>query len=222
MTHINIVPKTHLYSYITLLSVAKKVLSPLSVLWMENNYHKKNTEIEEELLLIYRAQKNPREFSIIYESYYEPIFRYINKKIEDYETTADITSQVFIKCLDNLHKFEYKGVPFSAWIYRIASNEVNQHFRKNKNNIRTVCIKSEHIDILLEEMEECDYEDKLEGMKTALSALKHNELQLIELRFFEGRAFKEIGYILGMNTNNAKIKTYRVIEKMKRLIFTKK
>ena len=89
---------------------------------------------EEEKLLIERAQKDPRFFAPLYERYHDAIFRYVYRRVDEEEQAYDITSSVFVKALQALHKYEYRGLPFSAWLFRIAKSELYQSFRDQKRN----------------------------------------------------------------------------------------
>ncbi len=161
------------------------------------------------------TKKNPEDFRPIYEHYYPAIFRFINRRTSDEHITADICSQVFLKALSNIGKYEDRGFPFSSWLYRIASNEVNMYYRNLKKK-RTVSLDYSGIDLIFEELEQSDIKDKLEKLKRVLQSLPQNAVQLIELRFFEKRPFKEIGEILGITENNAKVKTYRLLDSLKK------
>ena len=181
-------------------------------------YHKSKDEIKLELAQIMKAQNDPREFASIYNRYYDEIFVYISRRIEDHDMVADITSKTFANCLSSLHKFKYMGVPFSAWLYKIAINEVRQFFRHRKNFPRMVCITdADFTDISQETVEESKYEDAYELVPKLLSQLNENELQCIELRFFEKKSFKEIGFMLGLTEVNAKVRTYRILKKLKNI-----
>ena len=197
---------------------------PGLVLWhwltaiVSSVYHKTKTEIKQELWQIKRAQDDPREFAPIYNKYYNEIFIYISRRIEDHDMVADLTSRTFTNCLSGLHKFRYMGVPFSAWLYKIAINEVRQFFRQRKNYPRTVCITETDIaQISNETIEESNYEQAYEMVPKLLSQLNENELQCIELRFFEKKSFKEIGFALGLTEVNAKVRTYRILKKLKKI-----
>ncbi|MCC6837854.1 MAG: sigma-70 family RNA polymerase sigma factor, partial [Bacteroidia bacterium] len=80
-------------------------------------YHKNETELAGEQLLIKAAQADPACFDVLYNQYYRSVFVFIYKRTDDEELTADITSQVFLKALINIRKFQFRGVPFSAWLY---------------------------------------------------------------------------------------------------------
>jgi RNA polymerase sigma-70 factor (ECF subfamily) len=174
-----------------------------------------NKEVRPEMDLINLAKKDSNHFTPIYNNYHEQIFRFVYKRTLNKDQAADITSQVFLKALINLKNYEFRGFPFSSWLYRIALNEVNQYYRKNKNK-RIVNIDEENIKDVIEESGETFNEEKREKLLVVLSHLDQNKTSLIEMRFFEKRSFKEIGEILQITENNAKVRTYRVIEEMKK------
>ena len=169
---------------------------------------------------IQAAQKNAALFRPLYTRYYEGIFRFIYRRTADESLSADICSQVFLKAMQKLNSYTFKGVPFSAWLYRIASNEVTQHFRNTQKN-RTVSINDSHIEQMTDEMYTEDQAVLQQAMIEALDELKETDLALIELRFFEKRPFKEIADILAITESNAKVKTYRILEKLKKIIAKK-
>lgn len=165
--------------------------------------------------IVQKAKENPQFFAPIYEKYYEAIFIYIHRRIDDEELTADMTAQVFYKCLKSLEKYDFQGVPFSAWLFRIAINEINQFFKQQKSRERSVSLKDKHINILFEELQHHDVKDKHDIVTKLLEQLDATEVQFVELRFFEGRSFKEMGFLLGLTEVNAKVKTYRILAKLK-------
>lgn len=170
-----------------------------------------------ELEFIQKAKENKQFFGFLYEKYYEQIFVFIFKKLQDEDITGEVCSLTFLKAMSNLEKYEDRGFPFSSWLYRIASNEVNQYFRKNKKNI-TVEV-NEHS--LTEIVEELDIENKEEQIALVLKAIEELPLeksQLIELRYFEELSFKEIASIFAITEANAKMRIYRIIETIKKSI----
>jgi len=180
-------------------------------------YHHTEDKLLKELKWIMYAQKDPRGFEPLYSKYYEQILRYIYQRIDDKDTAYDITSQVFLKALNNIHKYEYRGVPFASWLYRIAKSELYQSFRDKKAR-RTVNVDTTHLANVMEEIEEPvggEIERKI--LLQLIGQLKEDEVQMVEMRFFEKRSFKEIGEILEITENNAKVKSHRIVQKMKKL-----
>ncbi len=179
-------------------------------------YHHTEDKLLMELKWIKYAQENPRGFEPLYNKYYEQILRYIYQRIDDKETAYDIASQVFLKALNNIHKYEYRGVPFASWLYRIAKSELYQSFRDKKAR-RTVNVDTSNLSEMIDEIEEDTSEDTRKVLIQMIKKLKEDEVQMVELRFFEKRSFKEIGEILDITENNAKVKSHRVINKMKKI-----
>jgi RNA polymerase sigma-70 factor (ECF subfamily) len=180
-------------------------------------YHHSEDRLKEELKWVQFAKEDPRGFEPLYNKYYEQIFRYIYQRMDDKETAHDVTSQVFLKALNNIQKYEYRGVPFASWLYRIAKSELYQSFRDKKAR-RTVNVESMHIFEMIEEWEEDTTDENRKLLLQIISELNEDEVQLVELRFFEKRSFKEIGDILEITENNAKVKAHRVVKKMRKII----
>jgi RNA polymerase sigma-70 factor (ECF subfamily) len=172
--------------------------------------------MEEEWLEVQAAQQNPAKFRVLYQRYYEPIFRFVFKRTIDEVLAADLTSQVFLKAMQKIDKYVFKGVPFSAWLFRIASNEIAQHFRK-QNKSRVVALEERTAHDLEDEYEDkADLDININLLKSVIQDLKPEEVELLELRFFEKRPFKEVADILDITENNAKVKIYRLLQKMKK------
>ncbi|PBQ34653.1 heat-shock protein [Sphingobacteriaceae bacterium] len=179
-------------------------------------YHQNKEQIEQEQVLIAAAKKNSSRFAGLYKKYYEQIFLFILKRVESEDTAADVTSQVFLKALTNLSKYKDMGFPFSSWLFRIARNEIYDMYRDKKIDL-VVSIEKKGVGEMIAEMGTEDKEDHSK-LYLALGHLDESEMELIELRFFEKRHFKEIGEILEITENNAKVRTYRVLDKLKKLL----
>jgi len=183
-----------------------------------SQYHVSVESMEQELQVIEASKKDSAAFRPLYEKYHEAIFRYIYQRSDDKEAAFDITQQVFLNALINLSRYTFKGVPFSSWLYRIAKSEVYKAIEKNKVQ-RTLNIDVDGLKELLQEVEADEsLIQKEKSLSVCMSQLAESDMQLIEMRFFESRAFKEIGDILELTENNAKVKVYRILEKLKKCI----
>jgi RNA polymerase sigma-70 factor (ECF subfamily) len=184
-----------------------------------SQYHISQETIQDELLIIEAAKKNASAFKPLYEKYFETIYRYVFRRVDNRDDARDITQQVFINALSNISKYEYRGVPFTSWLYRIAYNEVVKAVRKNETT-RTVSIEADSLGVLLKETmeEEPGMEAREKGLSVCLSGLKEEELKLVELRYFEDRPFKEVSEIIQVTENNAKVKMHRILQKLKACI----
>jgi RNA polymerase sigma-70 factor, ECF subfamily len=185
-----------------------------------STYHISREVMLEEAELVRISKKDPARFAPLYERYHEPIFRFIYQRMDDKDQAFDLTAQVFLKALNNLHHYEDKGLPFASWLYRIARNEVYQLFKERKA-IRTVNLDTVQIAEMASEMNEQSSEEHYQLLLQAIKDLPEDDLQLIEMRFFESKPFREIGEILAITENNAKVKLYRVLDRMK-IVFKQK
>lgn len=193
----------------------------LTMVMDPSKYHLTPEAVEKELQEVLAAQQDVQAFAPLYDRYYTPILLFVHNRCESKAAAVDITSQVFFNAVSNLKKFRAQGVPFSSWLYRIALNEVNKFHRKNKTQ-RTVSMDTEHVVHVFEELDPEESgqaeAEKDATLGKALQQLNEEELQYIELRFFEQRAFKEIAEICSITETNAKQKVYRTIEKLKQII----
>ncbi len=177
---------------------------------------RKNIEKLSETEIIVLAKKDGKYFGVLYDHYFEQIFRFCFKRLGGMEDTAgDITQQVFIKAMANLNKYEDRGLPFSSWLYRIAQNEVSMFFRKQKKNY-TVPVDENRIQDLASEANLSSYMsmDDQQQLVELLNGLEDDHMDLIELRFFQEMSFKEIAAIYGITEANAKMRTYRILERL--------
>lgn len=163
---------------------------------------------------IQKAKENKQFFGYLYEKYYEQIFVFVFKKIQNEDATGELCSLTFLKAMNNLDKYEDRGFPFSSWLYRIASNEVNQYFRKNKKSI-TIEVDENSLQEIVAELDIENREEQLARVLKAIEELPLEKSQLIELRFFEEMSFKEIASIFAITEANAKMRIYRIIETIK-------
>jgi len=186
-----------------------------------SKYHFTREDMLQEQILVDAAKQDPEQFRGLYNRYYERIFLYVWQRIDDKEVAHDVTSQVFLKAMQNLYKYEFKGVPFASWLYRIAKSEVYTVLRKLQVQ-RTVNIDSVGMGDMVSEMEEDPYAEWMPVLSAAVAELEEDDLQLVEMRFFEKRPFKEIADILDITENNAKVRTYRILEKLKKILIEKK
>src|SRR5436190_9078849 len=97
--------------------------------------------MEQERLLIEAAQKDPRRFAEVYEANFDRVYAFIVRRVRDRGEAEDLTSEVFQHALANLERFEWRGVPFAVWLYRIAANAIVDRSRRlsrqNPDSYRT-------------------------------------------------------------------------------------
>ena len=162
-------------------------------------------ELDNEKELIKRVKKDPRAFSLIYDENYKAIFSYVFRRLGNYEIARDLTAETFLKALQKVHSFEWRNIPISAWLFRIATNEINLYFRRCRHKTTYLDDTDLHLHL--------PYEPGIETEKAALEkAIQENEefslvqrrlleldakyQEVIALRFFEEKSIREISTIL--------------------------
>jgi RNA polymerase sigma-70 factor (ECF subfamily) len=170
--------------------------------------------MEDDTSLVKAAQDgDSKAFGILYDRYIEKIYRFIYYKTFVKETAEDLTSDVFHKAFQKISSFDAEKGTFSAWIYRIARNAVIDHYRTAKKTIDI-----EDVFDLAEENrneEEHDALLTLTRVKEYLNTLTPKQRELITLRIWEERPYKEIAEILGGSEDSVKMAFSRAIRDLR-------
>lgn len=180
-------------------------------------------QAETDLLLIANAKSDIKHFRFLYEKYHEAIFRFIHKRTHDMALSSDITADAFVIAMHQLHKYEHRGLPFSAWLYRIAANELNKYFRQNKKQVLVSFDNETYQDFTKHYIETDDYLIEKEN-KLLQSMLKLNadEQELIALAYTDKLPYMEIASIKSTSEDNIKVKIHRIRQKLKKLFENQK
>jgi RNA polymerase sigma-70 factor (ECF subfamily) len=185
-----------------------------------------NMDLNEEKELVRQAQKAPDAFAGLYDQYYPKIFGYVLRRTANLESAQDITSETFLKALRKLWQFQWRNVSFSSWLYKIATNEVNQYFRKAeyKKSVSLEELQEQGFELissydpeseLIEAQEKLkQYQDFLE-IQEKIARLPAKYQEVIALRFFEKKQIKEIAEILGEKEGTIKSLLHRAVEKLR-------
>lgn len=177
--------------------------------------------------LVMRSQNKDKEaFSRLFDFYYDKIIKYIFRRTLDVEYSKDITSNVFLKALDNIDSFKWKnGInSFNAWIFKIATNEVNQYFRK-QNRYKLIIddpeirfnLKSDD-NLAFEIEKKIDNDKYLIILSKAIKELKPIYQDILHLRYFEEMPYNEISEILNKNESTVRVYAKRAIEELERVL----
>ncbi len=171
-------------------------------------------EINAEYEILDRAKRDPAAFEILYERYFDRIFNFIYRQTDDEDLTADLCSQTFFLILKNIDRYQYRGVPVSAWFYKIAGNEVNKHFRKIKQT-KMFSLEGSILRNLIEQ-ENDDFDDAaIHRLLLFMQDLPSDMLEVLQLRFYEDKDFKEIAFILDQSESAVKMRTYRALDRLR-------
>ena len=181
--------------------------------------------LEEEKQLLEKIKENPKFFGKIFDAYYKPIFNYVFHRVTDYDISRDISADTFLKAYLNIHAFKWKDVSILTWLYRIATNEINYYYRKNKGTRLSLDLLDSQTNILFEfddyQTEKQLIENELKvnedfvRVQRSLKKLNTKYQEVLSLRFFEKKSLKEISEILDKKEGTIKSLLSRGLDKLK-------
>jgi len=160
----------------------------------------------EESRLVLQAKRDPAAFGVLYERYIDRVYAYIYHRVGNAQDTEDLTARTFYRALDKLHTYEDRGLPFSAWLFRIAHNLVanwhRDHSRRNFLSLDRLWFHSGDGDTPEEKVEE---EERHEALWEAINELPDDRRNLLLYKFSSRLSNLEIGEM--MNKSESAIKS---------------
>lgn len=162
----------------------------------------------DEKLLIEAAQGDPRRFADLYRMHFDRVYAYVARRVTTRSEAQDLTAEVFQQALANLGRFEWRGVPFAAWLYRIAANAVTDHHHRAERD-RTVAPSLEP------GREEHASAERRAALYRAVRELPADQRRVIEMRFAEDRTIAEIARALGRSEGAVKQLQFRALAKLR-------
>ena len=177
-------------------------------------------------MLYVNSNENEKTFIKLYEKYYDKIYNYIHKHVFNKEVAEDLTSNTFLNAYNYIKKKDPEIQNFSAWLYKIATNEYllyHREYTKRKKNIsydeNEVILEAEKQKALTD-----DFSEELikkEIIRKAFSKLKESEKVILQMHFFDKLKYSEISKALNMNENSVRSKMHRAIGKIRRCMENK-
>jgi len=157
------------------------------------------------------AQKDPRRFAELYDVHFERVYAFISSRIHQRDAAEDLTSEVFQQALANLPRYEWRGVPFAAWLLRIASNAIADRW---KHLVR------EQGEPAPEAFSESDAKshDEIERrahLFRSVAQLPDEQRRVIELRFAEEKSIREIAHQLKKTEGAIKQLQFRALQRLR-------
>jgi len=170
--------------------------------------------MDDDSIYVERCQSGEAEaFGVLYDRYLDKIYRFVYYKTFSKETAEDITSNVFHKALEKINSFASDKGTFSAWLYRIARNSVIDHYRTNKNDLSLEDVFEVGVDERTPES--IDALSALKTVQTYLETLDARQREIITLRVWEEKSYKEIAEIIGGSEDSIKMAFSRGIRELR-------
>jgi RNA polymerase sigma-70 factor (ECF subfamily) len=167
--------------------------------------------------LVARAHQDPAAFVRLYRRHYDAVFRYCVHRLFDRPTAEDVTSAVFLKAVENFRRFKGSEQQFQSWLYKIATNAVNEHLRKTAR--RNISLRRAGEQVSSQNPTDASPE-KLALLKRAMFELRPRYQTIITLRFFENMKLTEIAAVLGSSSGTVRSQLARALAKLRKEINT--
>ena len=142
----------------------------------------------DERLLVEAAQRDPARFGELYELNFERVYAYVLRRLRNRTETEDITAEVFHHALANLKRFEWRGIPFAAWLFRIAANLISDRWQRSGREVDDDAA-IESVQVTPAEIEEVERRATLFRLVDTLPA---EQQRVVVLRFVEQKTIKEV------------------------------
>jgi RNA polymerase sigma-70 factor (ECF subfamily) len=165
--------------------------------------------IEQERLLVEAAQKDPQRFGDLYEANFERVYAFIVRRVHDRAQAEDLTSEVFHHALANLSRFEWRGVPFAVWLFRIAANAIADAWRRSPN--------PGHHAALLDDLDHSSWPEieRRAALFQLVNSLPEDQRSVIIQRFIEQKSIRDIATEFGKSEGAIKQLQYRALKNLR-------
>ena len=161
-------------------------------------------QVQDEQSLVRRAQEYDQQaFAQLYEKYFDSIYRYVALKIGDKAEAEDMTQQVFLKALQSIPSFRWKGKPFSTWLFRIAHNQVVDYLRK-KARQATVPLDESLTGGESNPQSIAEHSLDIEQLVLATYRLTEAQREVISLRFAGEMSVAQVAEVMGKSQGAVK------------------
>jgi RNA polymerase sigma-70 factor (ECF subfamily) len=167
--------------------------------------------MEDERRRVEEAKADPSRFAALYDEHFERVYAYVLRRVGDRSDAQDITGDVFQNALANLSRFEWRGAPFAAWLYRIAANAVADHFR----------VEGRHSGPPGETGMSALHEDAHEDIERramlfrSVDRLPADQRRVIVMRFGEEKSIREIAEEMGRSEGAVKQLQWRGLQTLR-------
>ena len=166
----------------------------------------------DERLLIEAAQRDPACFAELYENNFERVYAYIVRRVENRTETEDLTAEVFHHALANLKRFEWRGIPFAAWLFRIAANLISDRWQRSGREVGQDSGEIDRAQVSPADIEEIEQRAALYRLVEMLPA---DQKRVVVLRFVEQKSIKEVAKEIRKTEGAVKQLQFRAISTLR-------
>jgi RNA polymerase sigma-70 factor (ECF subfamily) len=170
---------------------------------------------EEKLIQDAVKEGDSSAFGQLYDYYQPMIYRFVFIKVGRREEAEDITHQVFLRAWQNVRNYRHRGHPFGSWLYRIARNQVIDHYRSHKDEVSIDALDTDGAGLNISQPNLSAQLD-MERVMAALHTLKPDYQDVIIFRFVEDLSIKEVANAMQKTEGAIKLIQHRAVEELKK------
>ena len=177
------------------------------------------TNEADDKLLVEAAQQDPSRFAELYERHFDVVYAFVVRQTRDRDAAQDITSEVFHDALVNIGRFEWRGIPFLAWLLRIASNAVADHFHRSAWN-RKISGLDEQLEVRFANLttDILTKRDPYAQVFRSVKDLPDDQRRVVEMRFAEEKSIREIAREIGRSEGAVKQLQFRALQTLRDIL----
>ncbi|MBK6318728.1 MAG: sigma-70 family RNA polymerase sigma factor [Dehalococcoidia bacterium] len=175
-------------------------------------------DFDEQAVVDAAQQGDHTALSALYDHYFPRVYRYVSVRLSSTEDAEDVTTEIFLRIIENLRSFSWRGLPFGAWVFRIARNEVVSHVRRQKVRTTTAQLTESIQDPTPDHVDTIVTAFTVATVREAAERLPEAQRQVIALRFGAGLSVAETAKALGKTENNVKVLQHKAIAKLQVMV----
>lgn len=182
--------------------------------------------MESERRLIERARSDEQAFLELYNRYYPKLFGYLLIQSKQKELAEDIVQETFLKAIQGLKSYEYRGASFGAWLFTIAKNTLTSYYRKH-NRVHLAedeelervspAIPSSHEALVVKE-DQMVIEEKFRVLEKGLQQLSGDERELVTMKYIADLSYEEIAKVYKKRPTTLAVQMHRILKKLRKSI----
>src|SRR2546422_11099970 len=168
----------------------------------------------EERELVERAKRDPRQFGALYDRHFQQIYRFVYSRVREQTAAEDVTSEIFIKALKAMPRYQDTGRPFAAWLYQIAVNAIADRYRtlrpaQSLDDFHDLSVAGPALEDL------ASHRDELRRIWALVESLPHQQRTALVLKFQEDMKIEDIAIAMGKSAGAVKLLIHRGVSRLR-------
>ncbi|HXC78969.1 MAG TPA: sigma-70 family RNA polymerase sigma factor [Candidatus Acidoferrum sp.] len=169
---------------------------------------------DDERALVERAKRDPRQFGALYDRHFQQIYRFVYSRVREQSAAEDVTSEIFIKALKAMPRYQDTGRPFAAWLYQIAVNAIADRYRtlrpaQSLDDFHDLSVAGPALEDL------AAHRDELRRIWTLVDQLPAQQKMALVLKFQEDMKIEDIAVAMGKSAGAVKLLIHRGVSRLR-------